>query len=102
MARLNYCGGKKGKDGKTYNPKRTGKTANVKRVCGGRSSWRNNWCINKKTKNYELMTKKTRNFKQGHDGRFCTIKPDKRIRDSQNTIYRKYVDLSKEGFRYSI
>ncbi len=62
------------------------------RECGKGSRGWDDWCQNKKTKRYERHKGKSikRKFEQAHDGKFCRPRNDKRVRDYEGRIIRKY------------
>lgn len=66
------------------------KKAISERVCGKGSQAE--WCQNKKTKRYERHkgAPVKRKFEQSHDGKFCRPRNDKRNRNVEGRIIRKY------------
>ena len=78
---------------KTYGSGRGAKAKAInERVCGNTSGNYTDWCKNKKTGNYDILKrgKLKRKFEQSHDGKFCRPRNDKRERDSDGRIIRKY------------
>ncbi len=80
---VNYCGNY---SGKRYGSGRGAKaTSNRKKSCGGE------YCQNQKTKIYERdKSYLNRTLVQKHDGKYCRPRNDKRDRDVNGRIIRKY------------
>ena len=84
---VNYCGNYKNKK---YGSYRGGEnTSSRKKSCGGE------YCQNQKTKIYERdKSYLNRTLVQKHDGKYCRPRNDKRKRNPEGRIIRKYTATS--------